>query len=82
MKQYRKKFIEDMELKDFAEATKKMYFAGVKRFFDRMEHKKLPLDVTELDIRNYFLYLKNDLKYGVSSLKIAVSCLRFFLGRH
>jgi site-specific recombinase XerD len=81
MESFKKKFLEDMFLKDYAEATKENYFRSVRYFFERMDTKKMAEDVIEEDLRKYFLHLKNEREYKVSALKIAVSGLRFFLRR-
>ena len=79
MNQYYQKFLEDMLLKDFSVATQKAYSYVVKAFFDRSKLKKLPEDVTEEDMRKYFLYLKDERKHSVSGIKAALWGLRFFL---
>ena len=79
MNPYRQKFLEDMVLKDFSLETQRSYHYAVKAFFDRSNIKKLPEDVTEEDMRKYFLYLKNERHYGVAGMKGALWALRFFL---
>ena len=69
MNQYRQKFLEDMLLKDFAEATQKTYLRIVNNFFDRSNLGKSPEEVTEEDFRKYFLYLKNERNHGVAGMK-------------
>jgi len=81
MNPYRKKFIEDMKIKGFAEATQYGYLREVRRFFDRCHQGKSPEKITEEDMRNYFLHLKNDRNHSVAGLKAALFGLRFFLGR-
>lgn len=79
MNQYHQKFLEDMLLKDFSVATQKAYSYVVKAFFDRSHPDKSPEDVTEEDMRKYFLYLKDERKHSVAGLKAALWGLRFFL---
>lgn len=82
MTNYRDRFIEDMRLRGFAEATIVSYFREVKRFFDRTGKDLTPLKVTEDHLRQYFLHLKDERKYSVSAIKISYSGLRFFLRQH
>lgn len=79
MNPYRKKFLEDMKLKGFAESTQNTYLREVKRFFNRCHPGKAPEKITEEDLRNYFLHLKNDRNHSVAGIKAALWGLRFFL---
>ena len=79
MNHYRQKFLEDMLLKDFSAATQRAYSYVVIAFFDRSNLGKSAEEVTEEDLRNYFLYLKNERKFSVAGMKAALWGLRFFL---
>lgn len=79
MKSFSERFNEDMRLKDFAVATRNSYSREVRRFFARTGKGIAPVSVVEEDLRDYFLHLKDDRKYGSSAMKIAMSGLNFFL---
>lgn len=79
MNPYRQKFLEDMVLKGFSLETQKSYTYKVNAFFVQSNLGKLPEDVTEEDMRKYFLYLKNERHYSVAALKAALWALSFFL---
>lgn len=74
----RERFIEDMQLKKYADSTIAMYVREVKRFFERHCPDKTPARVTEADFRNYFVYLATERNYGGSAMKIAFSGIKFF----
>jgi len=79
MNQYQQKFLEDMLLKDFSVATQKAYTYVVNAFFDRSHPDKSADEVTEEDLRKYFLYLKDERKHSVAGIKAALWGFRFFL---
>lgn len=76
---YRERFLEDLDLLDRAANTKKSYLSTLKRFFSEGYPNKNPAQITEEDVRAYFLYLKRDSKSGPSSIKSAKAALKFFL---
>lgn len=81
MKSYRERFLEDLDLVDHAITTKESYLSIVSRFFKIGCPDKTPKQVTEEDIRSYFLYIKRDRKNGISTQKTTLSALKFFLKR-
>ena len=41
--------------------------------------RKAPDEITEAELRRYFLYLKNQRKFAYGSLRVALSGIRFFI---
>ena len=78
MKSYRERFLEDLDLVDHAPNTKASYLSIVNRFFKIGCPDKKPNQVTEEDVRSYFLYIKRDRKNGTSTQKLTLSALKFF----
>jgi integrase/recombinase XerD len=72
----RQKMIEDMQLRGLAERTQQSYVAAVvelARYYD-----KSPEEVSEAELRGWFLYLKNEKKVAPSTLNQKLSALKFF----
>ncbi len=67
---------EDMRLHDFREKTQKSYALVVRQFLRHVERE--PEEMTEDDLRGYFLYLREEKKAAPSSINVAVHGLRFF----
>ena len=79
MKSYREKFLDDLDLVDHSANTIEKYLGIVTRFFKIGCPDKNPTQVTEEDVRSYFLYIKRDRKNGISTQKSTLSALKFFL---
>lgn len=77
MDNWRTRMSEDMKLHDYRVRTQEGYMLAVRQFFDWV--KREPSELTEEDIRAYFLYLRHDRKLAPSSINIAVCGLRFFV---
>jgi len=76
MSNYTQRFIEDMELHGYGKRTVTMYSRAVRQLED---HYKKPVeDVTEDEIRQYFLYNKNDRKWSRTASTIALCGIKFF----
>lgn len=73
---WREKMSEDMRLRDFRPRTQEAYSLVVRQFFDQLQQE--PEEVTDEDVREYFLYLREEKKAAPSSINIAVHGLRFF----
>jgi site-specific recombinase XerD len=71
--------IEDLQLSGLAERTQEMYVRAV-RMLSEHYHKSPDL-ITEEELRQYFLYLKNVRKYKRSSSTIALCGIKFFYTR-
>lgn len=73
---WRERMSEDMRLRDFRPRTQEGYALAVRQFLDRMQRP--PEGLTDEDVREYFLYLREDKKLAPSTINIAVHALRFF----
>jgi site-specific recombinase XerD len=67
---------QDLQLAGLAEGTQKMYLRAVRQLATHF--RKPPDRITESELREYLLYLKNERQYSPSSLKIAASGIIFF----
>ena len=72
----RQRMIEDMQLRGLAERTQQMYVAAVRQLAEH--YGKSPDLITEEELRQYFLYLKNDKQYSRSTCTIALCGIKFF----
>ena len=73
---FKTKMIEDMQLRGYAERTQKSYLREV-RLLSNYWH--LPPDtISEQQVREYFLYCKNDQGWSAATLRIAYSGIKFF----
>lgn len=72
----RQKMMEDMQLHGYAERTRKSYAAGVASL--AKHYRRPPDQLTEDDIRKFFLYLINDRKAARNTLKIYLCGIKFF----
>lgn len=71
-----KKMIEDMQLRDYAERTQSSYLRAV---IQLSHYWHLPSEeITEQQVRDYFLFCKNDLKWSASTMRIAYSGIKLF----
>ena len=72
----RQRMIEDMQLWGLAERTQEMYVIVVRQLAEH--YSKSPDLITEEELRQYFLYLKNDKQYTHSSITVALCGIKFF----
>lgn len=72
----RQKMIEDMQLHGFAERTQKSYMQAVRQLAEY--YNKPPDQITEEELRQYFLYLKNVKKVSRSTITLALCGIKFF----
>lgn len=71
-----KKFIEDMQLRGYAKKTHTSYLRSVRQL-ENFWH--LPAEeISEEQVRQYFLYCKNDIGWKASTMRIAYSGIKFF----
>lgn len=75
----RQKMIEDMQLRGLAERTQESYVAAVRGL--AAYYGKSPDKLSESELRQYFLYLKNDKKAAASTC-MQVLCALKFLYQH
>jgi hypothetical protein len=73
LENWRVRMSEDMRLRDFRPRTQEGYSLCVRQFLDRMQRESETL--TDEDVRDYFLYLRDDKKLAPSSINIAVPAL-------
>ena len=76
MSALRQKMIEDMQLKGLALRTQEAYVNAVFQLSRRL--KKSPDQVHEEELREYFLYLKNEKQVADSTFAIALCGIKFF----
>ena len=75
----RQKMIEDMQLHGFAERTQDSYLRAVRQLAEY--YNKPPDQISEEELRQYFLYLKNVKKASRSTITLALCGIKFFYER-
>jgi hypothetical protein len=75
MSALRQKMIEDMQLKGWVVRTREAYVNAVLQLSRR--YKKLPDCIEEEELREYFLYLKNEKRVADSTFTIALCGIKF-----
>jgi site-specific recombinase XerD len=68
--------IEDLQLKGMGERTQEMYVRAVRQLAEH--YRKSPDTITEEELRDYFLYVKNVKKWSRSTSTIAICGIKFF----
>jgi len=76
MSRLRQKMIEDMQLQGLAVRTQEAYINAVFQLSKRF--KKSPDRIEEAELREYFLYLKNEKQVADSTFSIALCGIKFF----
>src|SRR3990172_5242295 len=71
----RQQMLQDLQLAGLSERTQEAYLRAVRKL--AAHYKQSPDQLTEAQVRDYFLYLKNDRKFSPSALKIAHSGIKF-----
>ena len=79
MTQLREKMQEDLQLHGLSNLTQNLYIRAVRQLAEY--YRKSPDQITEEELRQYFLYLKNDKQYAPSTLTVALCGIRFFYER-
>lgn len=79
MTELRKRMIECLQLRGFSQSTQEAYVRAVRQLAEH--YKKSPDLVTEEELRQYFLYIKNVKKYARPTTTIAVCGIKFFIER-
>jgi site-specific recombinase XerD len=72
----RQRMIQDLQLAGRSERTQEAYVRAVRKLADH--YRQSPDHLTEAQVRDYFLFLKNDRRFSPSALKIAHSGIKFF----
>jgi len=76
MNALRQKMIEDMQLKGLAVRTQEAYIGAVHQLSQHCQ--KSPDEINEEELRDYFLYLKNEKQVADSTFSIALCGIKFF----
>lgn len=72
----RQKMIEDMQLHGFAERTQEAYLSAVRQL--AKHYHKSPDQIDEEELRQYFLFLKNEKHAARNTCTIALCGIKFF----
>lgn len=72
----RQKLIEDMQLHGLSIRTQEVYVAAVRQLAEY--YGKSPDQISEEELRQYFLYLSQVRKVSRSTFQIALSAIKFF----
>ena len=75
----RQKMIDDMQLRGFAERTQEAYLSAVNQL--AKHYRKPPDQIDEEELRQYFLFLKNEKHAARSTCTIALCGIKFFFER-
>ena len=79
MTKLRQRMIEDMQLRGLSSSTQGNYIRAVRQLAEHYE--KPPDRITEKELRQYFLYLKNIKRVSRSTCTIALCAIKFFYQR-
>jgi len=72
----RKKMVEDLQLRGYAERTQNSYSRSVRQLEN---YWHLPAEeISEQQVRDYFLYCRNDAGWSAATMRIAYSGIKFF----
>jgi|SRR5271169_3450491 len=72
----RKRMIEDLQLRGMSITTQQRYIFAVRQLAEH--YGKSPDKITEEELRDYFLYLKNVKKWSRSTSTVALCAIKFF----
>ena len=70
---------EDLQLAGMSKRTVHGYLRAVRQLADWA--KTRPGNITEAQLRRYFLYLKNEKQFAYGSIRVAFSGIKFFYSR-
>ena len=76
MTELRKRMIECLQLRGLAERTQEAYTRAVRQL--AAHYHKSPDQISEAELRQYFLYLKNVKHYSRNTMTVAICGIRFF----
>ena len=76
MTELRKRMIECLQLRGLAERTQEAYTRAVRQL--AAHYHKAPDQISEAELRQYFLYLKNVKHYSRPTMTVAICGIRFF----
>jgi integrase/recombinase XerD len=75
MSELRKRMIECLQLRGLAERTQEAYTRAVRQLAEH--YHKSPDLISEAELRQYFLYLKNVKHYSRNTMTVAICGIRF-----
>ena len=75
MKPLRQQMLEEMQLQGLSPGTQECYISAVRRL--AAHYRKPPDELSEEELRDYFLYLMNEKQLSSSSCKVAHYAIRF-----
>ena len=76
LQNYLDRMLQDLQLRGMAKSTQDDYVRAVRKIAEH--YNKLPDQITEEELREYFLYLKNVRKLGRSASTLAMCGIKFF----
>jgi len=76
MTHLRKRMLEDMQLKGFSARTQECYLRAVRLL--SQHYNKPPDQISEEELRQYFLYVKNVKKWKRATVTISICAIKFF----
>jgi integrase/recombinase XerD len=76
MTELRKRMIECLQLRGLAERTQEAYTRAVRQL--AAHYHKSPDQISEAELRQYFLFLKNGKHYSRNTMTVAICGIRFF----
>jgi len=71
-----RKMVEDMQLRDYAERTQSSYLRSVRQLSNYWHQP--PEVISEQQVRDYFLFCKNEIHWSASTMRGAYSGIKFF----
>ena len=80
LQDYLDRNLQDLQLRGMAPSTQDDYVRAVRKIAEH--YNKLPDQITEDELREYFLYLKNVRKLGRSASTLAMCGIKFFTPTH
>jgi site-specific recombinase XerD len=72
----RQRFIEDMQLRGYSARTQEAYTRAVRQLAEH--YRRSPDNLSEEELRQYFLHLANEKKWARASTTIALCGIKFF----
>ena len=79
MTELRKRMIECLQLRGLSERTQESYVRAVRQLSEH--YNKPPDQITEAELRQYFLFIKNVKHYSRPTMTIAICGIKFFYER-
>ena len=76
MTKLRERMLQDMQLRGFSERTQECYVRSVRQL--AQHYHKSPDQISEEELRRYFLHVKNVKKWKRATVTIALCGIKFF----